>query len=765
MTTAARPLIAAALCLAPVGAPLAQNPEPIEENEAAEAAQAPADPAGAVRLSPVTVYATRGERQLLDVPANVTVIPQERIRRETINDLQELMRHEPGVVVNRQTSATDPFNTFGGFTIRGVGGNRTQILVDGSRVPERIIDGTRDFIDLRFTRSVEIVRGPGSVLWGSDALGGIVAFETLDPEDLIAPGESFGGQASLGYDSFNNGVDSSVVFGQAIAPWLSVLAGFGYDMADEGELSRARADGGLYGCPRNLASGATPCNALDPTDQRGRSFLGKIVLTPTPDHRFELSADLLDRQTDVEFNQVLGPVYSTTTGLPTGETNLDYDRTLDLSRQRFGLSHDWTVGAGWLDALSWSVAYAPQDYARTGDRLSTSAAGDTLQTLDSLSYAEDFLELDIQFDSRFRTFGATHAVTWGFDGDYTKTDYERIDVVRNLTTGTETVTRGGGFNFANADTIRADIYVQDEITYGPVTVTPGLRYATYSIDPRPDADYKPVAGKEPRKITDEALTGKLGAVVRLDETYSVYGSYARGFKMPTAQQLFTSLPGAFFNLIPAPDLRPETVDSYEVGLRGSYRQGWFSVNGFFADYKDFIQSFYNPPGTSDFTYRNLSSVEVWGIEATGEVRFDGNWRGSGSLSWQRGTQKVDPDSPSTPFDVAPLTATLGLGYDLPQQGLSFDVIGTFASKVTRTSSPTAFKPGGYAVFDAIGSWELTDGVALNAGIYNLFDKRYFQAPLAGVYETTVSASVARSNPIELQTAPGRTFRISLDIVF
>lgn len=761
MSTTMRPLSAALLALLCAGFHQAHAQES-DSNEAA-----PTVERAPIILSPVTVYATRTERQVLDVPGNVTVIGGDRIERENITDVQELMRYEPGIDVNRQTTSTDPFNGFGGFTIRGVGGNRTQILVDGSRVPERIIDGTRDYLDLDFTKQVEIIRGPGSVLWGSDALGGIVAVETLDPEDLLRDGELLSGRASIGYDSFDNGVDTSLVFGAQFSPTLSFLGGLSLDRSEEGELSQARADGGIYGCPRNISFGATPCNKLDPTEQISKRALAKLVYTPTPDHRLELSADFLNRKTDVEFDLLLGPSFSSATGMPTGEVVLDYDRELDLNRKRFALSHDWEIGAPALDSLSWTIAYAPQDYDRSGDRLFQNASGERVLRNDFLGYSEDFLELDVQFNSSFTALGADHVLTYGFDGDITKTDYKRVDVDQNLTAGTTTTTRAGGFNFANADTVRADLYVQDEITFmdGALTLSPGVRYSTYSLDPRPDADYQPVPGQEPRKVTDHALTAKLGAIVRLNDNFSIYGNYGQGFKMPTAQQLYTSLPGAFFSLVPAPDLKPEKVDSYEIGMRGQFERGWFSVNGFYADYDDFIQSFFNPPGTNDFTYRNLSTVKVWGIEASAAAQVTENVRSSLSLSWQRGKQKADPTSASVPFDVAPFMATVGLGYDIPHHGLKFDLIGNFASKVKRASTPTRFKPDGYAVFDALASWEVAENVELNFSVLNVFNKRYFQAPFPNVYETSVSDAVARANPIELQTQPGRTFRLGLEVNF
>ena len=128
--------------------------------------------AATISLDQITVTATRGEKQILDVPGTVSVISRQDLDERMTRDSQDLIRYEPGISVSRQTSGTDPFGNFGGFTIRGVGGNRVQMQVDGSRVIERITDGTRDFVDLPFMKNVEIVRGPGSVLWGADALGG-----------------------------------------------------------------------------------------------------------------------------------------------------------------------------------------------------------------------------------------------------------------------------------------------------------------------------------------------------------------------------------------------------------------------------------------------------------------------------------------------------------------------------------------------------------------------------------------------------------------
>lgn len=718
-----------------------------------------------VVLETVTILAYRQGRDPRETAASVTVIDQKDIDERGLDDMQKLVRYTPGVTVARTSSAADPFNSLGGFTIRGVGGNRVQMLVDGSRLPERITDGTRDYIDLGFTKQVEIAKGPASVLWGADALGGVVAVETIDPEDLLR-GRDFGGMARMAHDTQNDGTSIATAFAQRMGSDWTVMFGVSRQNSHEPELSNARNDGGIYGCPRNLDAGATPCGEFNPMDIDATRVLGKAVYTPSDAHRLEFSVDWLKRNTDVDYANTLGPVFSTVTGLPTGEVIHKYDRELELHRKRFAVEHVWTPAEGFIDELRTVLAYTPNGYDRSGRKSSTSAEGDQIITRDYLGYDEDFLELDIQATSRFATGTAEHTLIWGFDGDRTKTDYTRRDVTDNLTTGETSEARAGGFNFANADTRRADIYVQDNISLlgGNLEITPGLRYATYKIDPRPNDDYQTVDGSEPRVREDEKLLKSLSALYRFGAGWQVWGHYGEGFKMPTAQQLYTSVPGDFFDMIPAPNLKPEDVQSIELGLRRQTERGYFGVTAFNAEYDNFIQNFYNPPGTSDYTYRNLSELHVWGIELEGAYRISDSLRLTGSASWQKGDQRAEPGADKTPATLPPLTGTLALSWDTPQPGLTLDVVGIFASSVKYVESEDDFKPAGYGVVDAFARWEVADNAVLNLGVRNLFDKRYFEAA-AATYGVTASSSVAAQNPIELQTGPGRVFTASLDYRF
>ncbi|MEM9027270.1 MAG: TonB-dependent hemoglobin/transferrin/lactoferrin family receptor [Pseudomonadota bacterium] len=723
----------------------------------------------AVVLEGITIQSTRSPRNVLDVPQNITVIDKDELDNEAVTDIDKLTRKVPGVIVSRQTSGADPFSTFGGFTIRGVGGNRVQISVDGSRTAERIIDGPRDFINLDFAKSVDIVRGPASVLWGSDALGGLVAVETLDPEDILKPGAKLSGEAKTTFDTENNAWKKTGLVAASANPALLFLFGYSNITADEVKRSKARADGGIYGCPRNVDFGATPCDEFDPTDTRIDTFLGKIVVKPADGHRIEFTADLSDRLTKVDQRYNLGPQFNFL-GALTG-VNLDYKRELDLYRRRFGLEHSWDIKTPLLESAKWTLSYSPQGYTRSGRLIKDAPNGDRIIEDDTLDYSEDFYEADIQFVSKFAFSGVSHRFTYGFDGDFTKTNYRRVDVETNVTTGEVDEDRAGGFNFANAETTRADFFIQDEIKMfgGVLELIPALRYATYTIDPKPDADYEIVPGSEPEKISEEALTFKFGATVNLNRNYSIYGQFAQGFKMPTAQQLFTSLNFSDdLKLVPAPDLKPEEVNSYELGLRGKFQKGFFSVNVFYADYTNFIQSFFFVPNTDpqEITYRNLTSVQLYGVEGSFETEVTTNLRAYGSFSYQFGDQKATPDSDEVAYNAAsPLNGVFGLKYLFEEYNFEVDVASIWSAAVTRQNDPDNFKPDGFVVFDVNTLWKPTENFEITASVLNVFDKRYFKWPLPYDYDNDVSDSVARVNPLELQTQPGRTFRVGAKAKF
>lgn len=116
-----------ALCVASQAhAQTAQKVEAVQQNQHTDG-----ESSEPIKLKTITLSAERAAKNVLDVPMSISVIDRETLDRHQVRDIQDMVRYEPGVSVDRQTSLTNPFGQLNSFNIRGVGGNRVQILVDG----------------------------------------------------------------------------------------------------------------------------------------------------------------------------------------------------------------------------------------------------------------------------------------------------------------------------------------------------------------------------------------------------------------------------------------------------------------------------------------------------------------------------------------------------------------------------------------------------------------------------------------------------------
>ena len=150
-------------------------------------------------------------------------------------------------------------------------------------------------------------------------------------------------------------------------------------------------------------------------------------------------------------------------------------------------------------------------------------------------------------------------------------------------------------------------------------------------------------------------------------------------------------------------------------------------------------------------------------------RFHENWTASASIAYTEGKQKFDAASPVVAFDgTTPLSGVFGLRYSDRPNGFDAQLISTWAGDVLSRSSPLLYRPDGYVVFDAIVGWapQAVPGLTLRGSVLNIADTRYF-ASLNGTttYNIVPTTAVAISNPLELRTAPGRTFKVGANYAF
>jgi hemoglobin/transferrin/lactoferrin receptor protein len=150
-------------------------------------------------MEEITVTATKSERSTFDTPAAVSVIDRQEIEALQPQAITDLLRYQPGVDIgNGPLRITErPF-------IRGLGGNRLLLSVDGARLNFNTAHGGNlNFIDVESLERLEIVRGPASALYGSSALGGVISLRTKDPRDMLESGQRIGARLQSSFNSAN----------------------------------------------------------------------------------------------------------------------------------------------------------------------------------------------------------------------------------------------------------------------------------------------------------------------------------------------------------------------------------------------------------------------------------------------------------------------------------------------------------------------------------------------------------------------------------
>jgi iron complex outermembrane receptor protein len=171
--------------------PAPPPPAPEQAAEPAPPAEEPGEIPPASDLSELVIpveeidkTAARGERDVLDVPGNVTKITREQILRSGARDVPELLRREAGIFVTNDTTNREGYRVESrGFNNGGGNGSSTLVMIDGRRVNEPA-SGVPDwaFVPLDDVDSIEVLRGPASALYGDNAVAGVIHIRTLRPE-------------------------------------------------------------------------------------------------------------------------------------------------------------------------------------------------------------------------------------------------------------------------------------------------------------------------------------------------------------------------------------------------------------------------------------------------------------------------------------------------------------------------------------------------------------------------------------------------------
>ncbi len=280
-----------------------------------------------LNLQQVTISATRQEQDVSSVPNTVTVQDRQQLDRQNVNNIRQLVRHEPGVSVS---GAGLRGGGISGYNIRGIDGDRILTQVDGVEIPDSFFNGPyaqthRNYVDPEIVKRVEILRGPASVLYGSNAIGGAVSYYTLDPSDIIKPGEDVGARLKTGYSSADNSWLTSGTFAGRSGDFDGLL----HLSQRNGRETESYGDTGGTGLKRTEAN---------PETNRTSNVLAKLGWNYNDDSRLGLTYERYKSDVDTNQRSAVGGPFSNGTGVGMYRSRTGNDT---VTRERFGSA--WTA--------------------------------------------------------------------------------------------------------------------------------------------------------------------------------------------------------------------------------------------------------------------------------------------------------------------------------------------------------------------------------------------------------------------------------------
>ncbi|WP_017906194.1 TonB-dependent receptor [Pseudomonas asplenii] len=733
-----------------------------------------------LNLQQVTISATRQEQDVSSVPNTVTVQDRQQLDRQNVNNIRQLVRYEPGVSVG---GAGLRGGGISGYNIRGIDGDRILTQVDGVEIPDSFFNGPyaqthRNYVDPEIVKRVEILRGPASVLYGSNAIGGAVSYFTLDPSDIIKPGQDVGARLKTGYSSADNSWLTSATFAGRTGDFDGLL----HLSQRNGRETESYGDTGGTGLTRTEAN---------PETNRTTNVLAKLGWNYSDDSRLGLTYERYKSDIDTNQRSAVGGPFSNGAGVGMYRSRTGNDT---VTRERFGIENSFGLDSAMADRLKLSLNYqtAKTDESTLEDYFPFVRR--VLRSRDTV-YKEQQWVLDAQADKAFNIGETDHLLTYGTTLKQQKVTGSRSGsgtcLAISVVPGQGCTTVGGNSpldrlakssDFPDPTIDTYSLFAQDQINWDKWTFLPGLRYDYTQLKPHiTQAFINTITAAGGGDIdgsnkTWHRVSPKFGLTYALTDQYTWYGQYAEGFRTPSAKALYGRFQNGTtgYNVEPNPNLEPEKSKSYETGLRGRFDAGSFDVAVFYNKYRDFINEDAVAPGYSELTFQtnNIKHATIKGAEVKGRLNLDhfGAPQGlytQGSVAYAYGR---NDDSGEPINSVNPLTGVFGLGYDQEKYGalLSWTLVkrkdrvddSTFNAPDGLTSSKQ-FKTPGYGVLDLTGFYKVTDDVTVNAGLYNLTDKKYWNWDDVRGYDGVGEAGVLSPANLDRLTAPGRNFSVNL----
>jgi TonB-dependent heme/hemoglobin receptor len=695
---------------------VAQQAEPEAPAEDTTEAAEKAKKEGRVFEDQIVVTPGRQEQASSDAPAPITVFDRDTIEKIQPEKMADLFKAIPGVEIDGE----GPFR--GLPVIRGLSSNRVLILVDGQRLNNARESTTfagiqPALVNLSEVERIEVLRGPASVQYGSDAIGGVINIITRQP-NLGAQDFKVNGDVALEYGTISDSQAGRVSV-TGTGSGFSFYAGGSYEKVDDYTAADGASEDSRY---ENyvLEDDTVPNSGMEQTN-----FNGGLKFLTGQQGILRIDAEVV-RTKDIGF-----PGFSL-------EFNSIEFTFPNFDRDKIGVS--WSTGPVWgLSDISLSTYYQAvnKESASVFDFPGFASTSSTQSEIDSIG-----------FNAQSIADAGRHHLTFGLDF---YNDNVQDTALSETCFGPFCLPPSTEVAVPKSEQTGLGAYIQDGWSLSDaVTLQLGLRGDTFSFVSEDDPDYRGEQFDE----SDSAVSGNIGVIWNLTDHVNLNALVARGFRTPNLQErsYFGLATNGQAYILQNPGLSSESSWNYEIGTKVRYDRYSGGLHFFYNDLSDFITFEFldiddprctsppAPPGVPCAEFLNVRKSTIWGIELDLETIFANWWTAFGSIAYMEGDNDTTGEPLST---IPPLKILLGLRYQRSAWWTEANL--RFLDRQTDLPEGDPFFDTGtvgFTVYDLRGGYDFDFGLGFLVALENITDKLY-------------------NEPFNNRPEPGRNFRATL----
>lgn len=692
-----------------------------------------------ISLDQVVISATRWNQSKKEIPTRITAVAAKKVILENPQTAADLLGISGEVFIQKSQQGG------GSPMIRGFATNRLLIVVDGVRMNTAIFrsGNLQNVISLDpfATERTEVLFGPGSVIYGSDAIGGVMNFYTRSPGLSTDQKPLLSGNAAFRYFSANNEFTGHVDLTAGWKKWAFVTS-----------FSQFHFD--------NLRMGSN-----GPDEYLSHVFVQRVdtvdLIVTNDDPRIQRPTGYSQTNVMQKIRYKPGDNLDITYGFHYSVTS-DYSRYDRLIRFRNGLpgSAEWYYGpqvwmmnnlnithhasSGLFDELTSRLAHQFFKESRIDRDFNDPERRTRIEKVNAFSANIDFK----------KAAGISHQLFYGLEAVYDDVNSTGTD--EDITTGAE-MPGPARYPQANWSSWAAYFTWQYKMTEN-LLLQAGARYNQFILNAEFDTTFYPFPFTT-AKINNGALTGSLGLVYYPSESWSLSANFSSGFRSPNVDDIgkvFDSEPGSV--VVPNPDLHAEYAWNAESGIVRIFGE-WLKI-----DLTGFYTLLDNALVRRDFTMNGLDSIMydgelskiqaiqnaarayVWGIQTGFETKLPAGFGFSSRFNYQKGEEELDDGITSPLRHAAPWFGMTHLTYSA--QKLILDLYAVYNGEVSYKNLPleeqgkaymyavdgdgNPYCPGWYTLnFKAM--YQVNEKLSVSGGVENISNQRYrpFSSGIAG----------------------------------